>query len=370
MLFVNSSRLTWKMRPITIITSLLQLALASDSQRPFLISQNDNGPNIASATENANQIFNAIYSSMRQWGSSIQHNGMSVFPAYIPEGTLLYHGSPWSERPAHFEWLAFELPHAEMFASRVKIRRPRGSDRNENEVESLVDMRDMSLEQRLSLGEPEFDIEPGYLHMYQANRPLKVLYLDGMAAANSDRGTLDSQDLLLLNFTGGIWADRERAAELCNLAPELGVEGFIRMECGFELIKCDFSDGMDFISHKRRPDIYSPEGLNSVFLFEFVRDIGSRYHGIDAGRVLLDYSSMVSAFFYPTNLSNSDPDPRQSKMPRLVETDDNVLKQIRSNLRGVVVDSNGAGIDWQGVSDSEHEVLYLPTIQILEGTRY
>lgn len=265
-----------------------------------------------------------------------------------------------AERPPSFEWLAFEIPHAEMFASRVKRPRPPkdDDDGDEKDVDSLVNLRNMSLEQRLSLGGPEFEVEPGYLHIYQTNRPMKVLYLDGMAAANSDRGTLDSEDLMLLNFTGGIWDEWGRATELCDLALELGVEGFIRMECGFELIKCDFSEGMDFISHKRRPDISSPEGLNMMFLFEFVREIGSRYHGIDAGRVLLDYSSMVSAFFYPTNLSNPDPDPRQSKLPRLVKTDDNVLKQIRSDVRGAVVDSKGPGINWQGVSDSKHELLY------------
>ncbi|KAK7520557.1 hypothetical protein IWZ03DRAFT_438097 [Phyllosticta citriasiana] len=41
---------------------------------------------------NANHIFNAIHSSLRQWGSSLQHNGMSFFLASVPEGTQFYHG--------------------------------------------------------------------------------------------------------------------------------------------------------------------------------------------------------------------------------------------------------------------------------------
>jgi hypothetical protein len=42
---------------------------------------------------NAFQIFNAIHSAMRQWGSSLNHNGMSFFLATVPEGQLFYHGS-------------------------------------------------------------------------------------------------------------------------------------------------------------------------------------------------------------------------------------------------------------------------------------
>lgn len=344
------------MRPIALIATLLHLAFAATSQKPLLASQNEYGPNIANAIENANLIFNSIYSSMRQWGSSIQHNGMSFFPAYIPEGTLLYHGSPQAERPTHLEWIAFEIPHAENFARGWKPRRP-GKGTGGHSENSYVDPRNMSPEQFWSWGDQDFEFIPGYLHIYQATRPLKVLYLDGMSAGNSERGTLDSQDILLLNFTRGIWDERERAAELCNLAEDFGVEGFIRMECGFELIKCDFSEGLNFISHKKRPDFHKPESLNNGVLFEFVRDIGSRYHGIDAGRVLLDYSSMVSAFFYPANLSNPNPDPRQAKLPRLVESDDKVLQQIRSDLRGVTVDSKyDTGIDWQGITDSEHKI--------------
>jgi hypothetical protein len=42
--------------------------------------------------ENAHYIFNAIHGAMRQWGSSLKHNGMSFFPATIPNKTLFYHG--------------------------------------------------------------------------------------------------------------------------------------------------------------------------------------------------------------------------------------------------------------------------------------
>ncbi|KAG0646032.1 hypothetical protein D0Z07_7971 [Hyphodiscus hymeniophilus] len=344
------------MIPILLLVFFFHLADASIPQKP-LTSQNQHGPSIASATENANLLFNAIYSSMRQWGSSVQHNGMSFFPASIPEGTLLYHGSAVPDRPIGLEWLAFEIPHAEMFSvgfRRIRNRTDggRSSESAENHVEFL-DPRNMSPQYLWALEEPpNYERVPGYLQIYQVNRPLKVLYLDGMAAAKCSRGTLDSQDLLLLNLTKGDFAERERAEGLCALGEKWGVEGFIRMECGFELIKCDFSDGLDVISHKLRPNLDEPAGWNDIFLLDFVRDIANRYQGIDGGRVHLDYSSMVSAYFYPANLSNPAEDPGQWKLPRLVASEEEVLRRIKSDVELAVKDwKPTVGVDWQGVAD-------------------
>jgi hypothetical protein len=41
---------------------------------------------------------------------------MSFFPAYVPKGTLLYHGFSVPERVTGMEWLAFEIQHAEQHA--------------------------------------------------------------------------------------------------------------------------------------------------------------------------------------------------------------------------------------------------------------
>ena len=350
------------MQPIILLTLFLHISLAYSPPQKPLSSQSQNGPSLASATENANLIFNAIYASMRQWGSSVQHNGMSFFPASIPAGTLLYHGHHTPDRVVGIEWLAFEIPHAEMFARGWKKRNQTGGGEGgqADEHDEFVDLRSTPPQLLWGLEKPEQpqygprESVPGYLHIYQATRPLKVLYIDGMAAANSELGTLDTQDLLLLNFTSGVWAERQRAKELCDLGEKWGIEGFIRMECGFELIKCDFSTGLDFISHKERPNESDPQGRNDIFLLDFVRDIANRYHGIDGGRVHLDYSSMVSAFFYAANLSNPHQDPRAgpSALPRLVESDDQVLQRIRSDLGHSLRNSKaGAGVDWQGVAD-------------------
>ena len=347
---------------LLILTHLVPLVTPSLPQK-FLSPQPQDqyGPTISNAITNANLIFNSIHSSMRQWGSSVQHNGMSFFPAYVPEGTLLYHGDAQAGRVRGTEWLAFEIQHAEMFAISVRMKalfpRPGKGDGDElslDEDKVFWDPRNEPPEQLVALDDypPEIEIKPGYLHIYQANRPLKLLYLDGMSAAKCDLGTMDTQDVLLLNFTLHKFFDRERARELCELGKEWGVEGFIRMEAGFEIIKCDFSAGLDFISHKRRPDFHRPEANNNMFLLDYIREISGRYGGISAGRVKLDYSSMTSAYFYPTNLSNPDQEPGQSVLPRLVESNKRVLERIKSDLRGAIRRSKSSrSVDWQGVAD-------------------
>jgi len=49
---------------------------------------------------------------MRQFGSTLQHNGMSFAVVTMPEDTELYHGTFFSDRVNGTEWLAFEPEHA------------------------------------------------------------------------------------------------------------------------------------------------------------------------------------------------------------------------------------------------------------------
>lgn len=73
---------------------------------------------------NANHFFNSIYSSMRQWGSSLNHNGMTVFLATVPAGTQLYHGTTEKKAIQGMQWLAFEPEHARISARPRRGRPP------------------------------------------------------------------------------------------------------------------------------------------------------------------------------------------------------------------------------------------------------
>jgi hypothetical protein len=85
---------------------------------------------------------------------------------------------------------------------------------------------------------------------------------------------------------------------------------------------------------------------------ECINEVTKRYHGIDGGRVTLDNSSMISAYFYPTDLSNPDPNPAVPSLPRLLFTDPEVISRIKSDLGHVLkVSLPDPSTNWQGVAD-------------------
>lgn len=101
------------------------------------------------AVHNANHVFNAVHSSMRQWGGSLNHNGMSFFLAKVPEGTHLYHGTSHESFVKGMEWLAFEPEHALIFA---RPRRAPGRPPSET-AEGPLSLEDETLSKESSLQE-------------------------------------------------------------------------------------------------------------------------------------------------------------------------------------------------------------------------
>lgn len=328
--------------PIVCTPSLSQepffeAAFSSDENAQYIPTR-DNGPH----------IFNTIHGAMRQWGSSLKHNGMSFFPATIPNNTLLYHGRHNPEPVAGMEWLAFEVEHAEMFA------RPRGRGGPGGRPPGYPD----NGQPPLGIGNGKTEEEPsnsGYLHTYRTSRPLtKLIYVDGMSAGKTAMGTLDTQDLILRkNFTSNSpQGDYGRAQQLCELGAEWGVEGILRCEAGFELIFCNFTDGLEFVSATQRPSWNDEGGQVQSWGFEYISAVAQRYHGITGGRVALDYSSMISAFFYPVNLTN--PDLKRAGLPRIPPTDMYHRRQIRDDVESVFhrsTSGNKGTINWQGIVD-------------------
>ena len=359
-------------------------------------------PDVQAAQQNAFGLFNSVHSAMRQWGSSVNHNGMSFYLATAPEGSVFYHGGLSPDRPEAFEWLAFEIEHASSFAQSWEPRKSRvfhtseGPPFNESLAEILLwhqtshylplPEQDGSFEaapvQRPLLAiqgdddrgdlrprPPRFD-KPmrAYLQVYRANRPLNLLYIDGQAAAKCQLGSLDSQDLILLGYDSspsfsGEW---QRAGDLCALAEEWAfpaggkIDGFIRMEAGFEIIKCDFSTagGLDLVSVEASP-FKNESGLEDynyyIHAFEWFRASAARFHGHPAGRLDVDWSSMVSAFSYPVNLSN--PDWNRQDLPRVLNTTKEERRNIYDRLRQVVNQRGGKDdaakgiVNWQAVVD-------------------
>ncbi|OOF95374.1 hypothetical protein ASPCADRAFT_130855 [Aspergillus carbonarius ITEM 5010] len=78
---------------------------------------------VPDGSTHASHIFNALHNSMKMFGSVLQHNGMSIFIATVPEGTEFYHGTSSPYRINGTEWLAFEPEHAMAFAHPRRVRR-------------------------------------------------------------------------------------------------------------------------------------------------------------------------------------------------------------------------------------------------------
>ncbi|KAG8628037.1 hypothetical protein KVT40_003910 [Elsinoe batatas] len=303
----------------------------------------------------ANHIFNAIHSSMRQWGSSLNHNGMSFFVSTVPAGTEFYHGTTSPTRINGTQWLAFEPEHALIFA-RPHGRPPPKDDEPrappfDNPNDEGYDVPPQPIlwhghpilpwqrihpprrpapppqqpiapspaspadqQQQPLLAPPPSHPDrpdragpgPGYLHTYHTLHALHLLYLDGQSAAKSTLGTLDTQDLILRPLlpspsaspspspSSGPMDEAHRAADLCALASTIWqgkIDGFLRMEGGFEVILCDFEKHLrvEKIS-KVLTRTWGEQGIG------YYRAVARRYDGIGGGRVRVDYEGMVSAF--------------------------------------------------------------------------
>ena len=304
-------------------------------------------PDHDTAKANAHRIFNAIHSAGRQWGSSINHNGLSFFPAVMPKGTLMYHGSEANSTPPGPEWLAFEVEHAEAFALSLALR---GKEQGQ---ESLSDVLQKPIGPMRARQQSASNLR-GYFHTYRANRDVNLLYVDGMSAGKTRMGTLDSQDLVLReNKTGDVWDgfmdELQRASSICDLIKDWGYDGFMRMEIGFEVVYCDFDVGVDLISIKRtvlRKDKREEELMNP---YQWARAVTERYDGIGGDRVRIDFSSMVSAFWFPVNISNTD--PTRPDLPRLAAASPDEWTDIKAHVNKVFVEPRRYTVNWQAVVD-------------------
>ncbi|KAH6637765.1 hypothetical protein C7974DRAFT_307777 [Boeremia exigua] len=292
---------------------------------------------------------------------------MSIFLATVPEGTQLYHGTSDPDFVKGMQWLAFEPEHALIFA------RPRGGPGRPppGKGEGPPDDRDSGSEGMTRSPQKRHSQQPlqepmpapqdppmGHLHTYAPVHDLRLLYIDGLSAGKTSNGTLDTQDLLLLNLTssnpdGPMGGEMARAQGLCSLASTTWggrIDGVLRLEGGFEIILCDFE------AHLQRVDVVSVASRRAPMLggWEYVKAITSRYHGIGGARVHVDTADFVSVFEYaPAGLWDNDV-RSDVKMPRLTHVAPEVLRAARDDVAALVLRKDWEareGRDWQGVAD-------------------
>lgn len=207
------------------------------------------------------------------------------------------------------------------------------------------------------------DPNAGYLHVYVPKHSLRLLYIDGLSAGKTSNGTLDTQDMLLLNLTdtgGPMGGEYERAIGMCNLTSTLWggkIDGILRMEGGFEIILCDFSkhlERIDSIAVTESDGHGGPGGLLGGW--QYLKAITARYHGIGGDRVSIDYEDFVSVFAYP-NVENLFTNDVQSDyaMPRLQNVKDSDLIRVRDDVTDMILNKNWdeekGSKNWRQVAD-------------------
>lgn len=326
---------------------------------------------------------------------------MSIFLASVPAGSPFYHGAGSADPIKGMEWLAFEPEHAMMFA-RAFVRPPKGPSKHPKSPASsdqkVLDINSALLRQEHPLvalldddppGPPKDRpkhprSKPGWLHTYRTKHALRLLYVDGMGAGKTSNGTLDTQDyLLLLGALGShqeMW-DVKRGQALCKLAKDhwdSKIDGFLRMEAGFEIILCDFEAhlGTVFVDRVNDEYVYSA-GDQDHFppadtWFNYWRAVMDRANGFPPGRAKIYYDDFVTAYGRGLELHGSDGDFNH---PRLLNVSKVDLSSLRADVDTLVQRSDSIfntvdeWSEWQSIVDLL-VTRYASRLRYLTSSRY
>jgi hypothetical protein len=143
----------------------------------------------------------------------------------------------------------------------------------------------------------------------------------------------------------------QRATAMCDMITKWGWAGIMRMEIGYEVIWCDFkSTDLHHESSIRgllQEDRLKDEEFITTYLW--TRAVAERYDGLGGDRVKVDFSSMVSGFFFPINVSNTDPE--RPDLMRLKAAKLEHRLDIRAYLQKVFTEPRRFNVNWQGVVD-------------------
>ncbi|CAE7107766.1 unnamed protein product [Rhizoctonia solani] len=160
-----------------------------------------------------NLIFFRLATLLQHWSNTRYPSGASIVPGTIPIGTTLYHGRDDANLPSEPDWLAFDAEHGALFTGGLN----------------------------------------DHLLTFVATRPLRILYFDGASGAKLTSGAADTQDLLTWGHVSNqTFADElRRIVDLCKWGEPLGIDGYVRMEISFEVMYCNFNQGMEVVSSLR-----------------------------------------------------------------------------------------------------------------------
>lgn len=300
--------------------------------------------------ENASAIFNTVQGALRNKNAQVEPIGVSFIPAYIPEGTLLYHGNGDGQIPEGLEWVAMDHEFSYTFiADRGAPTIGCDDDDVKNGKDGCTGFHFPPGEghegpggpggppggpggkhpggpggpgkppshwkpgKRPGPGPPAPSGGSGHTSMltFRVREPLsRMILLDGSSAAKTTSGEMDQQFLLanMKDIDNPLFGEFEAAERICEWGKSFGLDGFIRIEMGYEAVICDFFDKLELVSNitvdwanntLNLPIKLSDESLNEEYtdLFKSISAMegydqirAGNVHDKRDGRILLDFS--------------------------------------------------------------------------------
>ncbi|KAJ7865351.1 hypothetical protein B0H14DRAFT_3107448 [Mycena olivaceomarginata] len=318
------------------VATTVQIPLKTAFAETDAISASDSKWTDLTARPNANGTSQFVFDNgnamLQHWTHTRYRNGHSIIPATVPVGTLLYHGRGDTELPTHPEWTAIDPEHSFPFCGAW----------NGNDTSNMC--------WQLTL---------------VATRPKVDLLVWGKVDPERRRDE---------------WG---RINALCAWGRDFGIDGYVRMEMSFEIMLCDFSQGVELASadnlatwwtNRTTPPFWRPpleshppprssaESLyflddddpffpaGDIFRFEIARADSWHNHYPSETRIELDLTGFIS--FYDTALAPSLVSARQGtvRWDRLAGVSLADLEAVKSRLGDVLTrgpHNVGSGVDWR-----------------------
>ncbi|CAE6525608.1 unnamed protein product [Rhizoctonia solani] len=314
------------------------------------------------ANTTAHLIFNSVSGLLQHWPNTIYRNGHTFVPSTVPAGALLYHSRPSFEPPPSPEFFAFDVDHSYIFCAR----------------------------------------SPCVMYTYVPKRDLKLGYFDGTSAATLE-GPRDLQDIAFNDhfITKDEYDPWVHGINMCKWAKRVGLDGIVRMEPSFEAILCNINSDLQLVSSRElvyhqtmifpgqhlpgKPNttstsaadahihprlerdtpyfpgptipVYPPppgwQGIQRTFAdtaFESIRAGMWHNHFPGESRIILDYSSIVSAYdgVYTSLAHGRQGVPRSKHRLNNISTSN--MSRLKAEMEEVLKTGRpAAAVNWRSV---------------------
>ncbi|KAJ7711391.1 hypothetical protein B0H16DRAFT_1900641 [Mycena metata] len=264
-------------------------------------------------------IFDTVSSLLQHWSNTRYRNGHNIVLGSVPIGTLLYHGRGDNAIPTFPGWTSTNPEHSFTFCA--------DSTSKDGSTAGCWQLT------------------------FVVTRPLRVLYFDGASGAKMENGPMDAQDLLLWGSVDPArrMDERERLNALCALGKDFGIDGYARMEMDFEVMLCDFSNGVELLSADYLAAWMAGPAREPLILGTIVSASWNTRHPGET-RVHLDLTKLIS--FYDTSLAPSLIPEREGKERwdhRVLGISAPDLAVVKTRLQDVLASGTdmGSGVDWK-----------------------